>query len=174
VSSSNPGNFSEQSTFELFALHRAVLGELRTRGVVRTDNNPAGDYAEYLVAAALNAKLSPNSEKSWDMVEPGGRCIQVKSRVVSDPPRSGQLQLGVIRSFEFDDLVIVLLDERDLTVRRAVRIVVDVVRELGGYSGHVNGFNVHARPSLLNDPRVTDITETLRRFDRAQPPSTDM
>jgi hypothetical protein len=43
----------------LFPLYRAFLRELKGRGVIRTENAPAGDYAEYLVAAALGGKLAP-------------------------------------------------------------------------------------------------------------------
>ena len=32
----------------LLGLHVAALDELRRRGVLRTENNPTGDYAEYL------------------------------------------------------------------------------------------------------------------------------
>jgi hypothetical protein len=41
--------FSESG---LFSLYRAILRELKSRGVIRTENAPVGDYAEYLVATA--------------------------------------------------------------------------------------------------------------------------
>ena len=36
--------------------------------MIRTENAPVGDYAEYLVWTALGGKLAPNSEKSWDVL----------------------------------------------------------------------------------------------------------
>ena len=41
----------------LFALYRAILSELKHRGVIRTENAPVGDYAEYLVAIGSGAGL---------------------------------------------------------------------------------------------------------------------
>jgi hypothetical protein len=41
----------------LFSLYRAILSELKCRGVIRTENAPVGDYAEYLVATALGGHL---------------------------------------------------------------------------------------------------------------------
>lgn len=43
---------------ELFTTYRAILAELRGRKLIRTDNASAGDYAEYLVAKVLGAKLA--------------------------------------------------------------------------------------------------------------------
>jgi hypothetical protein len=38
---------------ELLALSRRILAELRERGVIRTGNAPAGDYAELLAFRAV-------------------------------------------------------------------------------------------------------------------------
>lgn len=160
------------STPELFALYRGILRQLRARGVVRTENAPAGDYAEFLVASALNGTLAPNSEKSFD-VRIDDLRVQVKARVVSDPPRSGQLQLSPFRSFDFDEAIIVLFDDRDYGVRRAVRVAVDVLREVAVHNPHVNGYIVHARPALLASPGATDITSLLTSAVSAQPASAD-
>jgi hypothetical protein len=154
-------DLGDQTVGELFSLYRAILRELRRRRVVRTENAPAGDYAEYLVAAALGGSLAPNSEKSYDVLA-GGRRVQVKARVVSDPPRSGQLQLSPFRSFDFDEAVIVLLSDDDYSVRRAVRIGVDAVRDASTYISHVNGYIVHARAALLDAPGVEDVTPLLQ------------
>ena len=111
------------STFSeagLFSLYRAILGELKSRGVIRTENAPVGDYAEYLVATALGGQLAPNSEKSWDVLGSDGEKLQVKARVVSDPVQPGQLQLSPFRSFNFDFAVIVLLSATDYAVSQGV------------------------------------------------------
>ena len=154
-------DLEHRSTSELFALYRGILLQLRERGVVRTENAPAGDYAEYLVARALAGTLAPNSEKSYDVLA-GDQRLQVKARVLSQPLRSGQLQLSPFRSFDFDDLVIVLFDNVDYGVRQAVRIPVDSVREVAVHSRHVNGHIVHARPALMSGPGTTDITSLLQ------------
>lgn len=73
---------------ELLALYRSILAELRGRGVIRTDNAPAGDYAEYLVAIAFKGEPAPNvAEKGWDVKTADGTRLQVKARVVSEPVR---------------------------------------------------------------------------------------
>ncbi len=149
------------STSELFALYRAILRELRGRGVVRTENAPAGDYAEFLVATALGGNLAPNSAKSYDVLA-GGVRLQVKARVVSDPPKSGQLQLSTFRSFDFDEGVIVLLDHNDYRVRQAVRLPVADLEAVAVRDRHVNGYRVHARPSLMASPHAVDISALLR------------
>jgi hypothetical protein len=84
-----PEHAPDLSTFSesaLFSLYRTILSELKHRGVIRTENAPVGDYAEYLVATALGGLLAPNSEKLWDVLANDGERLQVKARVVSDPP----------------------------------------------------------------------------------------
>lgn len=78
-------DLSTLSESGLFSLYRAILSELKDRGVIRTENAPVGDYAEYLVATALGGQLAPNSEKSWDVLTKDGEKLQVKARVVSEP-----------------------------------------------------------------------------------------
>jgi len=150
-------DLARRSAAELFALYRSILRELRRRGVVRTENAPAGDYAEFLVATALAGSLAANSEKSYDVIAEGRR-LQVKCRVVSDRSRVGQPQLSPFRSFDFDDAIIVLLSDEDYSVRQATRVPVELIRATARFSGHVNGHIVHARPSLLNSPGTEDLT----------------
>lgn len=147
---------------QLFALYRAILRELRGRGVVRTENAPAGDYAEYLVAAALGGELAPNSEKSWDVCTHDGRRLQVKARVVSNPIKAGQRQLSPFRSFDFDEAVIVLLGDGDYEVVCAVRLPRAAIESAATYRENVNGHIVFARPALLEHPDAVDVTALLR------------
>ena len=46
------------------------------------------------MATALGGQLAPNSEKSWDVLGKDGEKLQVKARIVSDPPEPGRLQLA--------------------------------------------------------------------------------
>ncbi len=125
--SENVPDLSTFSESDLFSLYRAILSELKRRGVIRTENAPVGDYAEYLVATALGGQLAPNSEKSWDVLGSDGEKLQVKARVVSDPAGPGQLQLSPFRSFGFDSAVIVLLSATDYAVSRASKVPRSVV-----------------------------------------------
>ncbi|MFC7500583.1 hypothetical protein [Nocardioides sp. GCM10030258] len=72
----------------LLALHASVLSELRARKVLRTNNLPTGDYAEWLVWRALGGDiLEGNSTKSYDLETPTFGRIQVKARLVSQRSR---------------------------------------------------------------------------------------
>jgi hypothetical protein len=151
--------FSESG---LFSLYRAILGELKGRRLIRTENAPAGDYAEHLVVTALGGQLADNSEKSWDVLAMDGEKLQVKARVVSDPPLPGQLQLSPFRSFGFDSAVIVLLSAADYAVVRASKVPRHVVESAAVYRQHVNGKVLFARPEIMGHPDATDLTATLR------------
>jgi len=151
--------FSESG---LFTLYRAILSELKSRGVIRTENAPVGDYAEYLVATAFGGQLAPNSEKSWDVLGTDGEKLQVKARVVSEPAEPGQLQLSPFRSFGFDSAVIVLLSATDYAVSRASKVPHYVVESFAIHRQHVNGKVLFARPEIMGHPDATDLTATLR------------
>lgn len=153
------------STFSeagLFSLYRSILGELKSRGLVRTENAPAGDYAEYLVATALGGQMAPNSEKSWDVLVSDDERLQVKARVVSDPVQPGQLQLSPFRSFNFDFAVIVLLSTADYAVSRASKVPRHVVESSAIHRQHVNGKVLFARPEIMGHPNAVDLTADLR------------
>lgn len=153
-------DLSARRITELFALYRAILRELRHRNVIRTENAPAGDYAEYLVASLTKGELADNSEKSWDIMEPSGGRLQVKCRVVVDSRNRGQRQLSPFRSFDFDETIVVLLNE-NYGVFRAVRLPVEIVREHSQFRKHVNGHVLHATDEILGHPSATDITDVL-------------
>jgi hypothetical protein len=158
----HPPDLSAFSESDLFSLYRAILRELKSRGVIRTENAPVGDYAEYLVATALGGQLAPNSEKAWDVLSHDGEKLQVKARVVSDPAEAGQLQLSPFRSFSFDSALIVLLSATDYAVSRASKVPRYVVEASAIYRQHVNGNVLFARPEIMSHPDATDLTATLR------------
>src|SRR5690606_35966939 len=58
----------QASVGELLSAYRDILASLRARGLVRTNNAPIGDLAEYCAALVYDGLLSPNSEKSYDLV----------------------------------------------------------------------------------------------------------
>ena len=160
-----PEHVPDLSTFSdcgLFSFYQAILSELKSRGVIRTKNAPAGDYAEYLVATALGGELAPNSEKSWDVLGNDGEKLQVKARVVSDPAEPGQLQLSPFRSFGFDSAVIVLLSATDYAVSRASKVPRYVVESSVKHRDHVNGNVLFARPEIMGHPSAVDLTADLR------------
>jgi hypothetical protein len=149
---------ADLTTGELLALSRDILAELRRRGVIRSGNAPAGDYAELLVQRATGGELAPNAQKSWDVETPEGH-LQVKARVVPNPKAPGERQLSVFRSWEFDAAVIVLFDD-EFRVWRATWLPVAVLKQAARLNEHVSGFRVMATDALLD--RGEDWTDRLR------------
>jgi hypothetical protein len=159
----NPPDLSAFSEAQLFSMYRAILAELKNRGVIRTENAPVGDYAEHLVATALGGRLAAsNAEKSWDVLGNDGEKLQVKARVVSEPAKPGQLQLSPFRSFGFDSAVIVLLSATDYAVVRASKVPRNVVETYAVHRQHVNGKVLFARPEIMGHADATDLTAILR------------
>ena len=147
---------------ELLALHSAVLDELRTQGVVRSRNNPTGDYAEWLVAQKLGLKLERNSSKGYDATDKRGRRYQIKGRRAAAGHNAPLL--GTIRNYEagdFDYLIAVVF-EPDWSVRCAAKVAHADLRDFLKFREHVNGHNMRLAPSILSDRRVKDLTSALR------------
>lgn len=151
-------------TPELLQGYARILGELRRRGIVRSANAPAGDYAEWLCWKALGGTLEPNSKKSFDLLDSNGRKVQIKARVVSDPPKPGQVQSSPFRSWDFSHAAFVLLDERTYLVRQASLLPAEVFargENLARRVDHVNGWCVYMTPAVMNHPSAVDITDAL-------------
>lgn len=71
------------NNLELLSLHSEILTQLRSRGVIRTKNNPVGDYAEWLVSNALGMTLLSNSSAGADAIDADGLKVQIKAREVA-------------------------------------------------------------------------------------------
>jgi hypothetical protein len=154
-------NLEDMTITELLGLSRASLRELKRRGVVRTGNAPAGDYAELLVQRATGGELGTNSQKSYDVITLHDERLQVKARVITDHRKKGERQLSVFRSWNFDAAVVVLFDD-DYGVWRAARIPVSVLQAVAYRARHVNGWIVYATDELLDRPEAEDWTERLQ------------
>lgn len=148
------------SVGELLRASRLCLEELRTRGVLRTANAPAGDYAEYLVARAYDGELAPNSEKSWDVRASDGRTLQVKCRVGGSLRKSAVF--SPFRSFGFDAAVLVLLDGDDMGVLQAFEVPSDIIQRSTRFSSHVNGHLLRAGSLATLSEGAIDVTAKLR------------
>ncbi|MEJ7792408.1 MAG: DUF6308 family protein [Gaiellaceae bacterium] len=158
-------NVGDLTVAELLALSRGSLRELRLRGVIRSGNAPAGDYAELLVQRATEGELATASQKSWDVLTPSDERLQVKARVITNERKNGERQLSSFRSWDFDAAIIVLFDD-EFRVWRAARIPASVLREVAYYAQHVRGHTVYATDELLNRPDAEDWTERLREVER--------
>lgn len=150
------------SVRDLLNTHSAVLDELRRRGIVRSTNNPTGDYAEWLVSSKLGLTLTGPSAKGFDATDAGNARYQIKARHVH--ARNVSTQLSPIRNLagnDFDFLVAVVFDSA-WNVSLAARFTHSAVLRLANYRKHVNGHVMHVHRSMLAVSGVEDITDVLR------------
>ncbi|WP_145553071.1 DUF6998 domain-containing protein [Yersinia canariae] len=149
------------SDLELLSLHSEILIELRSRGVIRTKNNPVGDYAEWLVSKALGMTLLSNSSAGADAIDTDDKKVQIKARRVT--PDNPSRQLSALRNYEaadFDYLIAVIFDET-YNVLDAYKIPHEVIRDYARHSDYVNAHIVNLKGAILTDPRVISIKEDL-------------
>lgn len=149
------------SDLELLSLHSAILTQLRFRGVIRTKNNPVGDYAEWLVSKALCMTLLSNSSAGADAIDTDGKKVQIKARRVT--PDNLSRQLSALRNYEaadFDYLIAVIFDE-NYNVLDAYKIPHEVIRDYARHSDHVNAHIINLKGAILSDPRVSYIKADL-------------
>jgi len=154
-------NLSELSEKELLQLDASIIEELRNRQVVRTSNNPLGDYTEWVVAKALNLKLAANSSAGFDAIDENDNKIQIKGRRITKQNKSRQL--GAIRNLDmhdFDQLAAVVFDH-NYNIIDALLIPHAVVCEYAVYRKHVNAHILHLQGEILDDSRSLDIKPLL-------------
>jgi len=159
-----PIDARQLTPIELLQLHSFATEELKRRDIVRTSNNPIGDYTEWLVAAALNLKLESNSKAGFDALGDAGLRVQIKGRRVT--PRNPSRQLNAIRNLEssdFDDLVAVVYDEK-FNVDSAYQMPHQVVRRYATYRSHDNAHILILKGAVLQDPETIDLTAEISGF----------
>lgn len=152
-------DLSQLDNKQLLEVYCALMSELRERGVVRSANNPVADYTETLVSNALELQLEKNSKAGYDAIDKAkGTRYQIKGRRLT--AHNASTQLSAIRNLEqrpFDVLAAVVYAS-DLSVLYAALIPVEVVLETARFSRHSNSHVFMFRRSILDDPRVWDIT----------------
>lgn len=122
---------------EILHVYTSLLAELRRRGLVRTNNAPIGDLAEYACAAYYEGELAPNSEKSYDLLAADGRRVQVKVRNVRNDT-SASATFSSIRSTDFDVCVFILANAGTNLIEAAYEWTVDEIRDHGRFTSHTN------------------------------------
>lgn len=151
-------NLSPLTVAQLLTLHSEIGEELRTRGIVRSANNPTGDLAEYLFCTAFGWQQAPNSERGFDAIGGDGTRFQIKGRRIHR--RNPSRQLSAIRDLDggrFDVLAGVLFDD-DFHVKRAALIPHIVVVERSTYIPHTNSNRFMLRDDVWLAPGVIDVT----------------
>ena len=148
---------------QLLAHHAAIGDELRRRGVTRSANNPAGDYAEYLFCLAFAWVQAGNSVKSYDAIDQNtGSRYQIKSRRLTEVNTSRQV--SALRGLDGDcfDFLAGLLFNRDFSVLRAAIIPHRIVLANAKYGGHTNSWRFFLRDGLWTETGVIDVTARLQ------------
>ncbi|MDR2227348.1 MAG: hypothetical protein LBE52_15285 [Providencia sp.] len=146
---------------ELLSIHSDVLLELCTRNVLRTQNNPVGDYAEWLVSQAFGMKLLNNSYPGVDAIDADGQKVQIKARRIT--PNNLSKQLSALRNYdatEFDYLIAVIFDAH-YNVIEAYQIPHTVIGDYAKFSKHTNAHLITLKGDILLDERVLDIKEKI-------------
>lgn len=121
-------------------------------------NNHVGDFAEYLTAKLFNGTILPASNKSSDVKDEHGLTYQVKARRIAN---TFSTQLGSIRSWDFDFLIIVLFGENG-EIKLAKKVSKDVAYEYAATNKHQNSKVLSTTKIFLNDPRIVDLTESFK------------
>jgi hypothetical protein len=147
---------------ELLVLGINANAELRRRGIIRTENNPIGDFAEYVFCRAFSWKLVGNSEKEVDAIGPDRTRYQIKARRLAG--NAGDRQLSALRKLPdkgFDKLAAVLFDVR-FGIARAAIIPHALVLANATRQGHTNSWRFMLRDEVWSWRGVEDVTAVLR------------
>ena len=147
------------SEVELLQTQSAVIGELRRRKVVKTKNNPIGDYTEWLVCNRFGLKAQEPSQAAYDAIDRQGVRYQIKGR----RSEANSVQFSAIRKLKdhgFDFVVAVIFNE-DYSVRLAVKVSYDAVPTLARYQDHVNGHILILTNKVVEQDGVVDISHLL-------------
>jgi hypothetical protein len=122
--------------------------------------NIVGEYAEYLIKEYLNGTLLGLSNKSAD-IEKDGVLYQVKARRIEDGTTT---QLGVIRSWDFDHLAVVIFDNYGI-VKRAHIIPAAIAKEISVENSHQNGYVITTNRNFFSCRKYKDITKQIKELN---------
>jgi hypothetical protein len=156
----------EFEALELLELYSDIIIELCERGIIRTVNNPAADYAEHLVAAALSLKPAPPSTKGYDAIDENGNKYEVKARRLTR--RNKPTRFSAIRKLDeesFDYLAAVLFEE-DFSINRAYVFPLAFVQQKAFWQAHVNGWILPISDNLWDSIEGNDITDKLQEVQK--------
>lgn len=150
-------DLSKLSEIELLKLHSSIINELIDRNVVRTYNNPLGDFSEWLISKALNIQLMNNSKAGFDGIDNEGIKYQIKARRIT--ARRKSKQLSAIRNLELEefDFLIVIIFNENYEILDALKIPYEVVVKYAEYRKHVNGHILKLRGKILSESGIIDL-----------------
>ena len=148
------------SVAELLGLHVGISEQLRSRGIVRGENVPTGDLAEFLFCRSYEWTQANNSEKAFDAKDGEGKRYQIKGRRIHQ--RTNSRQLSAIRDLEGLDILAAVLFDHDYRVLRAALIPNEVVRKRSKHVTHDNKWQFMLTDDVWNEESVKDVTGVLK------------
>ena len=120
-------------------------------GILRSERNLQGDYAEWLASQVLGLELvSSGSQRGYDAVDSQGRTYQIKSRMVPSINKTTSFDFQNI-DFRFDYLIGVFLST-EFELLGIIRVAYDSVREMGSQT--TTTFRFRWNRKVAGDPRV--------------------
>jgi len=122
-------------------------------------SNIVGEYAEYLAHKKYGGSILKASTSSSDIKALDGKLYQIKARKIKKPSTSG-VGLGIIRSWDFDFLVVIIFDMNG-AVKLALEVPVEVAEEYGVKNKHQHGWVITTNKKFISDIRSKDISNTL-------------
>lgn len=151
------------SVKHLLRLEADVVKELRRRDLVRTNNKPLGDIAEYVVWLARGGVLEPNSTKSHDITTASGHRIQVKA--MANRAAGAGARFSSFRSAGYHTAVFLVFDSA-FDIAEAFEVGADHIEEHVRFVPHVAG----RQPSLtqvrtLGADVTTEMQSAYARID---------
>ena len=150
-----------KSIKQLLQTHSSIIEELKSRGTLRTKNNPVGDFSEWLISTSLGLALENNSKAGYDATDKKKIRYLIKGRRIT--PENKSTQLGVIRDLDkkkFDYLIGIIFN-KDYEVLYAAQIPHVVVGKIANYKEHQNGHIMHLKPEIFDDKRIRNITKLI-------------
>ena len=147
---------SRLSVKHLMRLEASIVTELRRRDLVRTNNKPLGDIAEYVVWLARGGVLEPNSTKSHDITTPSGHRIQVKA--MANRAAGAGARFSPFRSAGYHTAVFLVFDSA-FEIVEAFEVDAEHIEEHVRFIPHVAG----RQPSLTQVRTLgTDVTAEMQ------------
>lgn len=153
----------------LMRLEASIVAELRRRDLVRTNNKPLGDIAEYVVWLARGGVLEPNSTKSHDITTAAGQRVQVKA--MANRAAGAGARFSPFRSAGYHTAVFLVFDA-GFEIVEAYEVEAEDIEQHVRFVPHVAG----RQPSLTQVRTLgTDVTVEMQaayaRIDGALPPT---
>ncbi len=146
----------------LLRVYETIMQELKASGVLRSNNNPLTDFAEFLFAETFDWELTPKSTKGHDAIDKQEIRYEIKARRLSQ--ENGSRQLSAIRDINghnFDFLAGALFNP-DFSVERAAIIPWEIIKKRSSYVASTNSAKFILSDDVWELDQVLDVTTDLQ------------